>query len=268
MSVPGRHFAQNLFERRMLIYQLVRRDFEQRFVGSAAGWLWGLIHPLVLLASWVFVFEFCLHTKLPANEVTQSYSLFLFCGILPWLLFQETVTRSASSLLDHSNLIKKTVFPAEIVAVSIFLSSLMNHLLALGLLIAVVGLTVGHFSAWMLMLPVYIALIGLFSIGIGWIVSSLHVYLRDTAQVLSVVLTLWFWITPIMIDEQVFPERVRFVLRANPLVYVVRAYRDRLLSYRFPSLSDLFFLTAFSVTAFVVGGLFFRHLKRGFADVL
>lgn len=252
----------------MLIYQLVRRDFEQRFVGSAAGWLWGLIHPLVLLASWVFVFELCLHQKLPANEVTQNYSLFLFCGMLPWLLFQETVTRSASSLLDHANLIKKTVFPAEIVAVAIFLSSLINHVMALALLIAIVGLTVGHFSLWMLTLPVYMLLIGLFAIGIGWIVSSLHVYLRDTAQALSVVLTLWFWITPIFIFEKDFPAPARFILHANPLVYVVRAYRDRLLSYRFPSLSDLLLLAAYSVTAFVVGGLFFRHLKRGFADVL
>ena len=252
----------------MLIYQLVRRDFEQRFVGSAAGWLWGLIHPLVMLASWVFVFQWCLHTKLPANEVTQNYSLFLFCGFLPWMLFQETVQRSATALLDHSNLIKKTVFPAEIVPVSIFLSSLLNHLLALGLVLVVVGVYVGHFSMWMFSLPIYMMLIGLFAVGIGWIVSSLQVYLRDTAQVLSVVMTLWFWITPIFIDEQQFPESVRFLLRANPLAFVVRAYRDRLLSYRYPSLTELAIVTAYAVSVFLLGGLFFRHLKRGFADVL
>lgn len=89
MSIPGRHFALNLIERRTLLFQLVRRDFEQRFIGSAAGWLWGLIHPLVLLASWTFVFQVCLHTTLPATEVTQNYSLFLFCGFLPWLLFRR-----------------------------------------------------------------------------------------------------------------------------------------------------------------------------------
>ena len=252
----------------MLIYQLVRRDFEQRFVGSAAGWLWGLIHPVVMLLSWVFVFQWCLHTKLPANEVTQNYSLFLFCGFLPWMLFQETVQRSATALLDHANLIKKTVFPAEIVPVSIFLSSLLNHLLALGLVLLVIGVYVGHFSMWMFSLPIYMVLIGLFAVGIGWIVSSLQVYLRDTAQVLSVVMTLWFWITPIFIDEQLFPEPVRFLLRLNPLAFVVRAYRDRLLSYRYPSLTELAILTGYAVAAFMIGGLFFRHLKRGFADVL
>src|SRR5262249_44259605 len=154
---------------------------------------------------------------------------------LPWLLFQETVLRSASSLLDNANLITKTVFPSEIVPVSIFLSSLINHLLALALVIAVVGFYNGHFSLWMLLLPIYMLLIGFFAIGVSWIVSSLQVYLRDTAQILSVVLTFWFWLTPIMIDEDRFPERLRFLLHINPLAFVVRAYRDRLLSYRVPS---------------------------------
>ena len=268
MVIPGRHFAVNLVQRRTLLFQLVRRDFEQRFVGSAAGWLWGLIHPVVLLVSWVFVFQICLKTKLPANEVTQNYSLFLFCGFLPWLLFQETVTRSAVSMLDNANLITKTVFPAEIVPVSIFLSSLLNHLMALGLVIAVVGFYVGHFSLWMLSLPLYMLLIGLFSVGVSWIVSGLQVYLRDTAQVLSVLLTFWFWVTPIFIPENAFPEWARFILRLNPLAFVVRAYRDRLLSYRDPNLEDLAIVALYAVTVFLLGGLFFRHLKRGFADVL
>jgi lipopolysaccharide transport system permease protein len=268
MTLPGQNFARTLVDRRTLLFQMVRRDFEQRFIGSAAGWLWGVIHPLVLLASWTFVFQWCLHTQLPPNEVTQNYSLFLFCGFLPWLLFSETVQRSATSMLDHSNLITKTIFPSEVVPISIFLSSLINHLLALALVLVIVGFYVGHFSLWMLSLPVYMLLIGLFAVGVGWIVASLQVYLRDTAQVLSVVLTLWFWVTPIMIYEEQFPQRARFLLRINPLAFLVRAYRERLLSYRFPSVTEFASITAYAVGTFVVGGLFFRHLKRGFADVL
>ncbi len=268
MRLPGLHFARNLVRSRTLLIQLVRRDFRQRFIGSAAGWLWGLIHPLVMLVSWVFVFQICLHQTLPPNEVTQNYALFLFCGFLPWMLFQETVTRSASSMLENSNLITKTVFPSEIVPVSIFLSSLVGHLMVLTLVIAVVGLYVGHFSLWMLSLPLYMLLIGMLAVGVGWIVASLQVYLRDTAQVLSVVLTFWFWLTPIFITEQQIPPSVRFVVHLNPLAFMVRAYRDRLLSYRIPTLRDFAIITAYALTAFVLGGLFFRHLKRGFADVL
>jgi lipopolysaccharide transport system permease protein len=268
MAIPGRHFARNLIYRRTLLFQLVRRDFEQRFIGSTVGWLWGLILPLVQLVSWVFVFQVCLHTQVSPNEVTTNYPLFLFCGFLPWLLFSDTVTRSASSLVDNANLITKTVFPAEIVPVSIFLSSLISHLMVVALAVAIVSLSIGHFSLWMLSLPLYMLMIGLFAIGVGWIVASLQVYLRDTAQVLSVVLVFWFWVTPIFITEDKFPERARFVLHLNPLAFLVRAYRDRLLSSRIPSLHDLAIVAAYGLTAFVVGGLFFRHLKRGFADVL
>jgi lipopolysaccharide transport system permease protein len=268
MALPGRHFAHNLVHRRTLLLQMVRRDFEQCFIGSTAGWMWGLILPLVQLVVWVFVFEVCMGVKVPPNQPTHSYALFLFCGVLPWLLFQDTVTRSANSMLDNANLITKTVFPAEIVPVSIFLSSLVSHLMVVALVIAGVGVVTGHFSMWMLTLPVYMFLVGLFAIGIGWIVASLQVYLRDTAQVLSVILVFWFWVTPIFISEQQIPERYRFALHWNPLAFVVQAYRDRLLSYRIPSLHDLAIITAYAIAAFVAGGLFFRHLKRGFADVL
>jgi len=266
--LPGSFFLRNLLERRALIVQLVRRDFEQRYVGSAAGWLWGLIHPLVLLACWTFVFQVCLRVTLPRGEVTEHYTLFLVAGFLPWLLFQETVHRSATCLVDHANLITKTVFPAEVIPVSIFLSSLLNHLMALVVVIAVVGLWQDHFSLMLLALPVYMVLLGLLAIGVGWIVAGLHVYLRDTAQVVTVVMTLWFWVTPIFINEDQYPERVRWVLWFNPLAYLARAYRDRLLSARLPDIQDMLALTAWSFAAFLAGGLFFRQLKRGFADVL
>jgi lipopolysaccharide transport system permease protein len=268
VRIPGRHFFRNLIERRTLLFQLVRRDFEQRFVGSAAGWLWALIHPLVMLMCWVFVFQFCMKITLPRGEVTQNYTMFLFCGYLPWLLFQETVMRSATSLLDHSNLITKTVFPSEVVPVSIFLSSLVNHALSLVLVVIAVAVYLSHFSIMILLLPVYILLIGLLGIGIGWMAASLQVYLRDTAQVLNVLLTFWFWMTPIFIAEDQFPPQLQFLVRYNPLAYLVRAYRERLLSYRLPTLEEFAILFAYSITAFLLGGLFFRHLKRGFADVL
>jgi len=265
---PGVHFLRNLVERRNLLFQLVRRDFMQRFVGSAAGWLWGVIHPLVLLASWTFVFKYCLKATLDKGEITQNYTLFLFAGMLPWLLFQDTVQRSAASMVDNQNLITKTIFPAEIVPVSIFLSSVVNHLIALLLVLAAVGMWEHLFSPMVFFLPLYILLLGLFAVGVAWFVSSLHVYLRDTAQVLMVVMTFWFWFTPIFIAESKFPARLKFLLNLNPLALVVRAYRERLLSTRWPDPAELAIIAAWGIVTFVAGGLFFRHLKRGFADVL
>src|SRR5579863_1064296 len=151
--VPGTLFLHNLVERRSLLFQLVRRDFQQRFVGSAIGWIWGLIHPLVLLVVWTFVFGVCLHQKPPAG--VKSYPLFIFAGMLPWLLFSDTVQRSASSLLDQSSLITKTVFPAEIVPVSVFLSSLVSHGLAVALMIVAFAVKENQISVFLIALPVY-----------------------------------------------------------------------------------------------------------------
>jgi len=257
-----------MVERRALLYQLVRRDFQQRFVGSAAGWLWGVIHPLVLLASWTFVFKICLKMPSPRGELTQDYVLFLFAGFLPWLLFQETVTRSAGVLVEQANLITKTVFPSEVLPISVFLSSLVHHLIALALVIGAIGIREGRVSPMIAWLPVYIFLVGMFAVGLSWVVSSLQVYLRDTAQIVSVTLTLWFWITPIFISVEAIPAKLRFLVAWNPMSYLVKAYQDRLLSTTWPAPNELMIIAAAAAGMFLFGGLIFRHLKRGFADVL
>ena len=264
--VPGILFVRNLVERRSLLFQLVRRDFQQRFIGSAIGWIWGLIHPLVLLLSWVYIFQYCFKVELPKG--VTNYPLFIFSGMLPWLLFSDTVQRSAASLLDHANLITKSVFPSEIVPVSVFLSTLVSHLLALVLMIAAAAIWLHKFSAFLLLLPLFMFLVGLFSVGLGWVMASLQVFLRDTAQFLTVVLTFWFWMTPIMMTDERVPRRVRPIVLANPMNYAVRVYRSALLEARWPNPVDLAILAASAVTVFVLGGLFFRYMKRGFADVL
>ena len=265
--IPGTFFLRNLVGRRSLLFQLVRRDFEQRFVGSIMGWVWAVIHPLVLLISWWFVFSLCLKIALPSGEGTQHYALFLFAGMLPWLLFSETLQRSASSVVEQANLITKTVFPTELIPVSVFLSAVVSHVLALVLLIVVSGVAARHLSFFLLLLPIFVFSIGLLAVGLGWVAASLHVFLRDTAQVLSVALTFWFWLTPVMIAESQFPSWAHWLLAANPLFYAVKAYRAILLRGVFPA-RELAILTAFGTAAFFLGGLFFRHMKRGFADVL
>ena len=266
--IPGRHFLRNLIERRALVAQLVSRDFRTRYVGSAAGWMWGVLYPIVQLLIWIMVFKYWFKVDLQPGEVTTNYPLFLFCGILPWWLFQETVTRSAGSLVEQSNLITRTVFPSEVVPVSIFLSSMIHHLIAVSLAILTVAVWQKTLSPMIVLLPVYMLFVGLFAVGVGWVVSSLHVYLRDTAQALGVIINLWFWVTPIMISEHADLGRFQVLVRWNPMSWVVSAYRHRILSSQWPDWRELAVIAAYSVSMFVLGGLFFRHLKRGFADVL
>jgi lipopolysaccharide transport system permease protein len=267
MRLPGTLFLRNLVERRSLLAQLVRRDFQQRFIGSAMGWIWGLIHPLVLLVCWWFVFVPVLHQKLEGAE-TDNYPLYLFAGMLPWLLFTDTVQRSATSILDQANLVTKTVFPSEIVPVSVFLSSVLSHGLAVALLVAAAGVMLNQISIFLVLLPLYVFVLGLFAVGVGWIVASLQVFQRDTAHVLTVLLQFWFWLTPIFFQDAKYPPKVKFLLQLNPMYYLVRAYRQLLLTSGLPDLRGLAVAAAFGAGLFLVGGLFFRHMKRGFADVL
>jgi ABC-type polysaccharide/polyol phosphate export permease len=267
-SLPGFGFLNNLITRRSLLYQMVRRDFERRYVGSIGGWLWGLAQPLILLMSWTFVFHVCLKMETPASSGTRNYTVFLFTGYLPWMLFSETITRSATSLLENANLITKTVFPSEMIPVSVFLSSLVNHALTFAIALLAVVIWDGGVSTFALLLPVYVVLLGLFAIGLAWMVAAFQVYLRDTAQVVTVLLTFWFWLTPIFVDIENIPERFRIFLQLNPLSFLVRAYRDRMLTYRAPDWQELAMLTAWAMVAFVAGGLAFKQLKKGFADVI
>lgn len=236
-------------------------------MGSAAGWVWSIIHPLVLWASYVFIFQYCFHAKLECG-LTTNYPLNLFVGMLPWFLFSDAVMRASNTIVEHANLITKTMFPSEILPVSIFLSSLASHLVVAVIAVAVACGMQKNVNPALLLLPVWMLITGLFSVGIGWIAAALQVYLRDTAQLVVVVMTFWFWLTPIFIEECKFPGFAQWELPWNPMAYVVRAYRTMLLGNYAPSLHDTAAAAAFAVVTFVLGGLFFRHMKKGFADVL
>jgi lipopolysaccharide transport system permease protein len=155
--------------------------------------------------------------------------------------------------------------------VSIFLSSLMSHFLALFLVLVSAGIFLRHLNPVVIALPLFMVLVGMLAVGIGWVAAALHVYLRDTAQVLAVVMTLWFWATPILIPETSLHAKMGkwavLLVDFNPLAYVVRGYRELILGHSLP-VKDLIATAAFATASFVAGGLIFRYLKRGFADVL
>jgi ABC-type polysaccharide/polyol phosphate export permease len=264
-AVTG-NFAGNLMLRRHLVWNFVVRDLKGRYVGSLMGFFWSIVHPLVLLVSYTFVFSVIFQVKLP-DPLPQNFPLFLFCGILPWLFFQDTLQRSCTSVVDNANLLRKTVFPSEILPVVLVLSNLVTHLIGFGILVIALFLFTG-LKATTLLVPVYLILLSILTVGLGWLVAALQVFLRDVAQVVSVMLVLWFWFTPIFYSVDSVPEPYGPLIRLNPLTYVVEGYRDILLLGRLPDWRSVLILAMFSLVAFVVGGLVFRNTKREFIDVL
>ncbi len=262
------HFLKKIYIQRGLIRSFVMRDLRARYVGSFMGFFWSVIHPIVLLVSYTFVFSVIFGVRPLPDSGTASFPLFLFCSILPWLFFQDTLQRSSTVVIDNANLVKKTLFPTEILPLTVLLAGLVNHAIGFAILLVVILLTLGKISAVILLLPVYLLVLMLFTLGLAWLVASLNVFVRDVSQVLSVILTFWFWFTPIFYSPERFPSGFLFLVRWNPMAHVVTAYRDCLLRMRLPDLQALALLSAASFLVFAAGGMFFRYTKREFVDVL
>jgi lipopolysaccharide transport system permease protein len=262
------NFLKKIYVQRSLIRNFVVRDLKSRYVGSFMGLFWSVIHPIVLLVSYTFVFSIVFQIRPRPDTGTTSFPLFLFCGILPWLQFQDVVQRSSTILIDNSNLVTKTLFPSEILPLTALLSGFVNHLIGFAILLCIIFFTLGKVSIFILLIPVYLLLLMLFTLGLAWLVASLNVFVRDVSQVISVILIFWFWFTPIFYSLDQLPQKLLFLVRLNPLAHVVIGYRDCLLRMRLPDMSILAILAAISLVVFVAGGLFFRTTKRKFADIL
>src|SRR5438309_9110578 len=252
---------------RNLIKNLVMRDLKHRYVGWMAGFLWSVIHPVVLLVSYTFVFTVIFKNRLGPEYGTNHFSIFLFCGILPWLLFQDTVMRNCSVITDNAPLITKTVIPAEILPISITLSNLVHHMIWLSILMAfLVGSYRLHLSAlWILL---YMPILLMFAHGIGWIAAGLHVFVRDTMQALQLLVILWMWFTPVFYSIETVPQEFRFLFQLNPMVVIVTGYRNSLLNLNQPDMLQIALVLGSSLAIFVIGALFFRQAKPAFPDVL
>ena len=256
-----------LIANRNLLKNLVIRDLKHRYVGSVAGILWSVIHPLVSLVSYTFLFTVVLPTPLGPQSGTDSFAIFFFCGFLPWFLFSDTIVRNCSVISDNAPLITKTIIPPEILPISITISNFVHHMIGLAILLAVLIIFHGvHLSALWLIL--YIAMILMLAQGLGWIVAGLHVFLRDTIQALQILMFLWFWFTPVLYSLDRLPPDLRSYAAFNPMAVIVTGYRNSLLHLAQPDRVEVALVLAASLLIFVIGAVLFRQAKPAFPDVL
>ena len=258
-QLPGR------FE---LILSLARRDLLARYRGSALGMLWAILTPIVMIAIFTFIFAGIFGARFGARGSTWDYALYLFCGLLPWTMFQETVQRSSTTIVEHTNLVKRVVFPLETLPVSQALSALGNQLFGTVALLLATALIHRELHLTVLWLPVLLIpqLVGTF--GAAWLVASLGVFFRDIAQGITLVLMAWMYLTPIIYPESIVPERYRAFINANPFTSLVRSYRRIFLEGLPPDWSSLAYLTVVALVLFVFGYWWFAKTRRNFADVI
>ncbi len=178
------------------------------------------------------------------------------------------MTRSTTVVLEHAHLIKKVVFPSEILPAYVVLSALVSEFVGLAGLLLGVGLFYHGLGWTALGLPVVIAFQVMLTLGLGWFLASVNVFLRDVGQLLGLVITLAMFLTPIFYPADMVPERFRWLLVLNPLYYLVDAYRALVLEQRLPAVAHVAVLAGMALVAFVAGHWVFQRAKPAFVDVI
>jgi len=262
---PLRTIAQN----HRLIGSMARRDILARYRGSFGDVFWTILNPLLLMATYFFVFGIVLQSRFGPDQSRTGFALYFLAGMLPWLAFSEPVGRAAYVILEHRNFVKKLVFPLDTLPVNQVVSGLITELFGAAVFVAGLLIIRHTIPVAVLWLPVLLIPQLLFTLGVCWFLAALGVYMRDLGQIMALVLTMWFFITPICYQESTtLSPTISAVMRQNPLYVLVRGYRAVFLEGHAPELFPLLKLWAIALVLFFLGHVWFYRLRKSFADVI
>ena len=251
-----------------LLLSLTKRELAARYRGSALGVVWALVTPFVMIAIFTTIFAGIFKAKFGASTAPSDYALFLFCGLLPWNAFQESVQLSAGTIVAHANLVKRVVFPLETLPLSLTFAAVVNQLFGTAVLIIAIVVLRREIHLTILLLPLLLIPQLIATVGLSWLVASLGVFVRDIVQGLALILTAWMYLTPIVYPETIVPERYRSAINLNPFTPLVRNYRRTLIEGTMPDWNGLAYFTLFAIVLFLIGYWWFARTRKSFADVI
>ncbi|TQX86910.1 MULTISPECIES: ABC transporter permease [unclassified Rhizobium] len=258
----------SLWQYRYFILSSIRGELKGRFARSYLGGLWFLLHPLAQSLIFSIVLAEVMRARMPNMESPAAYPIYLLSGMAAWGLFSEILNRSITVFIEQSSALKKIAFPRLCLPVIVWGGAIINHLFLL-LAIAVIFLFFGHFPgrAW-IYIPVGIALISAMGFGLGVFLGVLNVFARDVGQVMTVVMQLWFWLTPIVYVENAMPENVQSYIKLNPMTGLIAIYQDALLLNKAPDFSALVPSVVVVAVAVTASFVLFRRASPELVDAL
>ena len=252
-----------IYDYREMIFSLVKRDLRGRYKGSALGFLWTFINPLLQLLVYTMVFSVIMRNGI------KDYYLFLFVALIPWLFFSSCVSVGCSCVLDAGDLVKKIYFPREVLPIAFVTGAFVNMLLCLIVVFCVLIVSgKGLNPVALLFLPIVMVVEYVLALGFTLILSGWTVYLRDLKHVLGIITMAWQFATPVMYSIDMVPEKMRWVFFLNPMSSVIEAYRSILYYKQIPELSTLVTAVVVGVLFLIFGAVLFRRIQRGFAENL
>ncbi|MBF0337870.1 MAG: ABC transporter permease [Nitrospirae bacterium] len=260
-------FTRKLYMHRAIIVSMAVQDIQRRYAGTVAGFVWSIINPLVTILVYWFVFSVGLRVQ-PIGDV--PFILFFAAALLPWMTFSETLLINANVIAANSHLIKKMVFPSEILPFVTLLANLITHFVMLAIFMGIMLAYGIPLSFMNLQCLYYMFAMCTFSIGLSWLFAAINVFHKDTSVVLGVIMNIWFWLTPIVYGIDVLPEKFHVILKLNPIFYIAQGYRESFV-YGVPLWNHMYqgaYFWAMTLTMLVIGGYVFKKLKPEFAEML
>ncbi len=246
---------------------MAKREVANRYVGSLLGFFWEFIHPVVMILVFWIVFSIGFKSQ-PMSDT--PFVIWLAAGMAPWFVFVDIITGSAGIIVSNSHLIKKTLFPSQILPLVRIVSSLITHSVFLVVLLGLIAFKQLAFSFYFFQFFYYLLCMCVLSLGLAWALSSLNVFMRDINQMTAIIVQIGFWATPIFWDIHILPPRLQLIFKLNPMFYIVQGYRDSFISFtpfwERPYQTIYFWVVALVILGF--GTLMFMTLKPKFADVL
>jgi lipopolysaccharide transport system permease protein len=247
---------------------MVTRDLAARYRGSFIGVGWSIAHPALLIALYTFVFGVILRVQVAAGASLSDFLLHLVVGLLPWLAFAEGLGRAPWILWEHAAFVKRAVFPVKVLPLTPVAVGLITQVVGFAVLAVAVPAVGGPWPVMAVALPLVLVPQLLLTAGLSWVLSSLGVFVRDLGQAIGFVLSLWFYLTPIVYPVGAVPAQARWLLALNPMTVIVEAYRRLLLQGAWPEWGSLAAVTLISAGLCLLGYVWFDRLRPMFADVL
>ena len=259
----------SLWRHRSLVRQMTVREVVGRYRGSVMGLLWSFFNPVLMLAVYTFVFSGVFKMRWPGGGGGQGeFAIIAFAGMIIHSLFGECVNRAPGLILGNVNYVKKVVFPLEILPWVVMGSALFHAAVSIVVLLAFF-VFVHHYIHWtVLLLPVVVLPLVLFTMGVSWWLAATGVYLRDVSQTTGIVVTAMMFLSPIFYPVSALPEQYRIYLLLNPLTFIIQQAQNVVLWGSLPEWGGLAIYLAVSVSVAWAGLFWFQKTRKGFADVL
>ena len=255
---------------RSLLWQFVKRSVSARYKGSMLGLFWSFVHPMMMLCVYTFVFSVVFKSRwgIDTGGGRGAFAIIMFCGLAMFNIISEAVNLNCGIVVGNPNLVKKVIFPLEILPLSQTIASFAVGMVWFFLLFLGSVFIFGKLSFTMLLLPLILLPLFLFTLGVSFFTSSLGVYVRDTPHIVGVVLQILFFVTPIFYPVSAIPERFRWPILMNPLTLLIEEARKVFLYGELPDWRFLGAAFLISLLVLHLGFLWFHKTKKGFADVL